>query len=252
MEEQVEIARKAEDRLRRKEKFKRLSLEKLQVDMSIKNLQQQRSNGKISGKKVNTSSLRGIQDVVEKVDSMMNDKLKFDSSSSSSEGDSYVTLSSGEEKISKRKSRRKKRKETNTKHKSGKDRTPTSYVKFPQDWPHSFLSLQFVSKNKKYEDLSLAEFCAGYCSILETISDKQLVLHRISHFKDLMYLTRSYQWKYILEFHASVLLEIERGNLAWDSDFQKIQNSALAGGCLLMCGAPSSSESDDSCQRKQQ
>ena len=93
----------------------------------------------------------------------MNDKLKFDSTSSSSEEDSDATLSSGEEKISKRnKSRRKKRKAANTKHRSGKDRTPTSYVEYPQDWPHSFLSLQFVSKNKKYEDLSLAEFCAPY------------------------------------------------------------------------------------------
>ena len=83
IKEQVEIAKKAEDRLRRKEEFKRLSLEKLQVDMSIKNLKQQRSNGKLSEKKVNASSLRGMQDVVEKVDKMMNDKLKFDSTSSS-------------------------------------------------------------------------------------------------------------------------------------------------------------------------
>jgi hypothetical protein len=155
MEEQVEIARKAEDRLRRKEKFKRLSLEKLQVDMSIKNLQQQRLNGKLSGKKINTSSLRGMQDVVEKVDRMMNDKLKFDSSSSSSEGDSDVSLSSGEEKISKRKkSRRKKRKETNTKHKSGKDRTPTSYVKFI----HLFNLFWFTNSQKtRFQDPKLKE-----------------------------------------------------------------------------------------------
>ena len=51
--------------------------------------------------------------------------------------------------------------------KSGKDSKITSRVLSPQLWPHSHLSLSYISKEKKYDDLSLAEFAAGYSAILQ-------------------------------------------------------------------------------------
>ncbi len=248
MEEQLENARRVEDRQQRKEKFKRLAKEKEELNRSIISRTIKKSSGR---KKVTAASLRGMQEVVGRVDKLMDEKLEFEMSSSSSEdssddsstSDATASNTSDEEDEDrklrkKKKSKKAKKKDRKDKHKSGKNRKPTSYVKFPQDWPHSFLSLQFVSKDKKYEDLTLSEFCAGYCSILETIkSNKHLLLQqRITHFKDLMYLTATYQWKFILNYHATILLEIERGNLTWKSDFQKIQNSALAGGCLSARG----------------
>ena len=50
--------------------------------------------------------------------------------------------------------------------KSGRDRKLTSRVLSPQLWPHSHLSLSYISKDKKYDDLSLTEFAAGYAAIL--------------------------------------------------------------------------------------
>ena len=260
MEKELMDARKEEDRLKRKEKFKRLSMEREEVNRSIRNIQKSEKK-----KKVNAESLRGMQDVKDKVDKMMNNKLNFESfsstSSSSSSNDSDSSSSkdsssSEDDKVSKKKkksrSSKKKDKKDKKHKKSGKNRKLTSHVKYPQDWPHSFLSLQFISKDKKYDDLTMAEFCAGYCSILEKIKgkDKQLLTHRITHFKDLMYLTATYQWKSILNYHSSVLLEIERGNISWGSDFQKIQSIALAAGCLPARGGSSSFRSNTITQRQ--
>ena len=91
--------------------------------------------------------------------------------------------------------------------------------------------MHFVNKEKKYEDLSIAEFCAGYSAILETCSEKSRA-YRTAHLKELMYLATKYQWRCVLNYHAAVLLEIERGHLRWGDSFQILQNTTLAGGFL--------------------
>ena len=53
-----------------------------------------------------------------------------------------------------------------TKLRSGKTAKLTSRVVTPQLWPHSFLSLAYVSKDRNYDKLTLAKFAAGYASIL--------------------------------------------------------------------------------------
>ena len=60
--------------------------------------------------------------------------------------------------------------------KSGKDSKITSRVLCPQLWPHSHLSLSHISKEKRYDDLSLAEFAAGCAAILQhpTLSPLEL------------------------------------------------------------------------------
>ena len=72
------------------------------------------------------------------------------------------------------------------KHRSGKTKKVTSYVEYPQEWPHAHLSLHFVNKKKTYEQLSVEEFCAGYTSILENVKSRKLLSHQLSHLKDIM------------------------------------------------------------------
>ena len=54
--------------------------------------------------------------------------------------------------------------------KSRKTAKITSRIRHPQIWPHSELSLLYVSKNISYDELTIEEFTAGYCSILRSSS----------------------------------------------------------------------------------
>ena len=92
--------------------------------------------------------------------------------------------------------------------KSGKESKITSRVLSPQLWPHSHLSLSHISKEKKYDDLSLAEFAAGCAAILQrpTLSPLELCA-RIDHFAALMYLATYYTWSSVRDLHAAVLFE---------------------------------------------
>ena len=92
--------------------------------------------------------------------------------------------------------------------------------------------MHFVSKEKKFEELSIAEFAAGYATILELTSESKRK-HRVAHFKEIMYLATRYQWRYVLNYHAACLLEIERGHMNWGDSFQALQATTLAGGFLL-------------------
>ena len=135
-----------------------------------------------------------------------------------------------------KKSRRKKKSKSKSgrriSRRSGKNKKISSNVKFPQQWPHSQLSLHFVSKDKKFDELSIQEFCAGYATILENAHSKKEVKHRITHLKELMYLATKYRWDCVLNFHAACLLEVERGNLSWGDSFQSLQITTLAGGFM--------------------
>ena len=147
------------------------------------------------------------------------------SSSSSASTFSDTSSSSSED----RKSKKKKKKTHSKKKKSGKFLKPSSKVKVEQDWPQAFLSLKYVTKAKRYEALSQSEFVAGYASILEQpklpSSERQA---RIAHLRQLMYLATTHRWSSVLEFHATVLHEIERGHLQWTDSFDSIMAQFLA------------------------
>ena len=100
-------------------------------------------------------------------------------------------------------------------------------MRFPQRWPHSHLSLVYVNRNIKYEDLKLEEFCAGYAAILEEKLPAGERDSRITHLKDLMYLSTHHTWSSVLTFHAACLLEIERGHLQWGDSFQNLMPTTL-------------------------
>lgn len=61
---------------------------------------------------------------------------------------------------------RNEKKRTKEGKKSGKLSKVTNRIVNPQLWPQSELSLSYVSKDIKYDDLTLPEFVAGYSSIL--------------------------------------------------------------------------------------
>ena len=249
-EKKLLALKKEQKKLLKKKRLQHIAEEKELVRKSLEKL---RKGKKDEAKKVTVKSLRSMQDVVSKVDKLMDQNLKLgkrvssseSSSSSSSDSDSSDSDSSSNSGKRKEKGKRKERRsKKGGKHKSGKSKRLTSYVRFPQKWPHSHLSLHFVNREKKYEDLSLAEFCAGYATILEMTSESKRD-HRTAHFKELMYLSTKYQWKCVLNYHAACLLEIERGHMRWGDNFQVLQNTTLAGGFLSgnRSGAGSSSGS---------
>ena len=115
-----------------------------------------------------------------------------------------------------------------TKLRSGKTAKLTSRVVTPQLWPHSFLSLAYVSKDRNYDELTLAEFAAGYASILQLkrLSPDERT-GRLDHFIVLMYLVTQFAWPAVREFHAAVLFEIECGRARWGDSFAHLESRLL-------------------------
>ena len=104
--------------------------------------------------------------------------------------------------------------------KSGKEAKITSTGLYPQSWPHCFLSITQGRPDLTYEELTLADFIAGYGQIL--LSPDLLQVERSSrhkHLVSLMYFSRLHDWQAMLSFHGAVLLEIERGLLKWKESF---------------------------------
>ena len=212
---------KKEVRRRREEKLHKLAEETKRLQKSLKS--KSASQSKKSKHETTTADLRSMSDVVARVDKLMDKKkLNFkNSSSSNSDTESTSSSASINSKSSSdgEKQTRKKEKSEEKKKKSGKESKLTSDVKFPQTWPHSTLKFHFVGKEKKYDDLSLAEFCAGSMSILKTCKSSEKKA-RIQHMEELMYLATHKPWNSVLNYHGACLLEIERGNLKWGDNFQ--------------------------------
>ena len=249
-QEKLLVIKREKKKLAKKAKLDRIARETEEAQKLLEKLKKQKKTKTGKKKKVNVESLREMEDVVVKVDKLMDKELKlgkkkvtYSSSSSSDSGsssesdsdDSVTDVSSNSEPEKKKKGKKHEAKKNESKEsrkrRSGKSKKLTSDVRYPQKWPHSLLSLHFVNKGKKYEDLTISEFCAGYATILER-SSKVKMGHRVTHLKELMYLSTKYQWKCVLNFHAACLLEIERGHLQWGDSFQSLQSTTLAGGFL--------------------
>jgi hypothetical protein len=243
-EERLKLLKLEAMEMEKEERTRKIEIETQEMEMAMQRMKMKKND------KTTIASLRKMNDVVEEVDKLMDKNLKrkvkrrskkessseSDSQSSSSTESSTSCSESEEERHKKKEKKRRKKKngrgkKGSRKHKSGKSKRITSYVKNPQKWPHSHLSLHFVDKDKCYEDLSIAEFCAGYATILEVCSSANR-MHRVAHFKELMYLATKYQWKCVLNFHGACLLEIERGHMKWGDSFLNLQTTTLAGGIL--------------------
>ena len=240
-DDDLKVARDELLRMKQKQKdvAKKNKLEKIVRETNAIRKSLNKTSG--SGKKKSTArrssnvtvaSLRKMDDVVSEVDRLMektNLKLKCVESSSES-GSEYA--SEIEEKPKKGSAVEEDREKPRRKgRRSGKNKSITSDVKFPQEWPHSHLSLHFVNRKKAYEELSLGEFCAGYSAILEFTRGSERD-HRISHLKELMYLSTKFTWRSVLNYHGACLMEIERGHLSWGDSFLILQSTTLAGSTL--------------------
>ncbi|KAK3754770.1 hypothetical protein QZH41_007277 [Actinostola sp. cb2023] len=130
---------------------------------------------------VTLPELRGMADLVDKaVKRVASFGLDEDSDGSGAGGDDDIT-SVQQQPLRSRTSKP-------GKLKSGKEAKPTSKVLYPQFWPHSFLCLTHARREVKYEDLSMAEFVAGYVQILQSndISSVERAT-RPKHLVSLMY-----------------------------------------------------------------
>ena len=114
--------------------------------------------------------------------------------------------------------------------KSGREAKASSDVLYPQRWPHSFLCLTRAQREVKYEELTLAEFGAGYVQIFlcKDISHLERTA-REKHLVSLMYFAQQCKWSAVLNFHGSVLLEIERGLVTWGDPFLHLESRTLYG-----------------------
>lgn len=125
---------------------------------------------------------------------------------------------------------RRERSKRGKKLRSGKTAKLTSKVLHPQIWPHSELSFLYVSKEVTYDNLTLAEFAAGYASILRLpkLSAPERTA-RIEHFATLMYLATQFPWPLVRSLHAAALFEIECGRLRWGDSFSHLEARLLHG-----------------------
>jgi hypothetical protein len=72
----------------------------------------------------------------------------------------------------------------------------------------------YVTKDVTYDNLSLAEFAAGYASILRlpglSVTERTA---RIEHFANLMYLATHFPWPSVRSLHAAALFEMGFGGV---------------------------------------
>ena len=204
----AEIARvRAENEaLERETEVARLKAELVTLQQRNAQLQKQKqpsSNPTIKTLRANLALTARVSEELE--------RLGFSSSGSDEEENPHTRCSRGKPRL-----------------KSGKTTKLTSRVVFPQLWPHSQLSLANVFEVKGYDELTIAEFSAGYTSILKlpSISDSERNA-RLDHFIGLMYLVMQFTWPAVHEFHATVLFEIECGRAWWGDSFPDLETHLL-------------------------
>ena len=117
---------------------------------------------------------------------------------------------------------------------------------YPQQWPH----ILAPGEPKLYNELTLAEFTAGYLAIVEKCPDatqKSLFLH---HLADLMSLACSYQWSAVHAFHYKVLHTLELGLVKWGDSFDGFKQPFFIPTNLLpSVGSPSHEKAPEKARR---
>ena len=183
--------------------------------------------GSKNGREVSSRDLREFEELSHKVEKRLS-KMGLSSASAAAADESTSSEDSDDDSSS---TERSSRKERGKRHlKSGKTAKIATRVVRRQLWPHSELSMSYVSKNVSYDELTLKEFVAGYSAILllPQVSSHERK-HRTEHLGALMYLASIYEWTAVRSFHAAVLSEIERGRLNWGDSFLHLENRTLAG-----------------------
>ena len=83
-------------------------------------------------------------------------------------------------------------------------------------------------QGQRNNELTIAEFSAGYASILQlpSISDTERNT-RLDHFVGLMYLVTQFTWRAVHEFYTAVLLEIEWSHARWGDSLSDLETRLL-------------------------
>ena len=184
---------------------------------------------------VTSNSLRNMRHVQDSVDELMRSNglaVKDKKSSEKSRRRQHVESSSGSDDTdtdssSDESSKKRSKSKSKRRHKSGKSKKLTSNVPFPQRWPETYLKLHYVGKQKDHESLSIAEFCAGFTTIIQRTKCTIEKEARIDLLRDLMYFATIYPWSNVLAFHGACIMEIEQGILKWGSDFHHLIHTTL-------------------------
>ncbi len=195
-EEEVDIRS-----LRKREKVVREAERKLQKALS-----------KASGAAVvaGTNPKKGKHKVVE----------VSDSSSDSDDNESVVVCSSDSEvEVTKPK-----------KKKSGLTAKSTDEVKFPQSYPHCFLSYEYVADKKKFEDLDFRQLVAGELEVIQGNGSIKTVSSverkgRLALLTKIVYYYNGSNIKPLLDFYANWVGRIELGHNSWADDPSLIENA---------------------------
>jgi len=90
------------------------------------------------------------------------------------------------------------------------------------DWPQDFSP--GMSTNVDYDKLDLAEFVAGYLSMIKTY-DPEATKFMLSHLELLMIKGSSYSWSSVRSFHTHIAKQVELYRLEW-SDTAEIRDRA--------------------------
>ena len=100
--------------------------------------------------------------------------------------------------------------------KSGIMMRASDRVDEPQLWPHVALKGEFLAQNLSFHDLDFRSFVSGELEIITSpylaLNERQGRLHLL---KELIYLSRGYEWEVIRNVYASVVSKIEIRALSW-------------------------------------
>jgi hypothetical protein len=97
-------------------------------------------------------------------------------------------------------------------------------------WPHSLLDPKFVVNNPPYEALDFPLLVAGELSrALDHRTSSEEARFRIALVRELSYCARVCKWPIPRQFHAAILLDVERDTRKWtDINFTELTTSILA------------------------
>ena len=104
----------------------------------------------------------------------------------------------------------------------------TDMVRYPQDWPHIALQGDRVSGAYTFHELTVTLFVTGELELISKLNISPGEQEgRLRLLRQLMYLSRVYEWHDILKLYAEVVSMIELGLLSWISSFEETINWAI-------------------------
>ena len=123
----------------------------------------------------------------------------------------------------------KRKRKKGKKKKSGINSKASDRVKFPQQWPQSYLQFEYVNKQLKFDELDFKQLIAGE---IEIIGEKDLSKSerkgRLDMLKKIVYYSSIYEFRGLKAFFAAWVRDIERGIKKWSDDSSYLETAMLS------------------------